>query len=91
MATLDSIRNAARTSVDPVTGLVTQSDVEAVKGTSIQVAEVLTLNPPVAELFDGSQVELTARLVGATAAVGDLVIVLKVARWFIVLGEVEAI
>ena len=91
MATLDSIRAAVKRSIDPVTGVVTESDIEAVKGTSIQVAEVLTLNPPVVELLDGSQIELTARLVGATAAVGDLVIVLKVARWFIVLGEVEAI
>jgi hypothetical protein len=91
MATLDSIRESMKTSIDPITGVSTESDIEAIKGTHIQIAEVLQLNPPIVELLDGSQVELTARLVGATAAIGDLVIVLKVARWFIVLGEVEAI
>jgi len=91
MATLDGIRDALKTSIDPETGVITESDIEAIKGTHIQVAEVIQLSPPVVELLDGSFVEVTARLVGVTVAVGDLVIVLKVARWFIAIGEVEAI
>jgi len=91
MATLDGIRDSLKRSVDPVTGVVTESDIEAIKGTHIQVAEVTQLNPPVVELLDGSSVEVTARLVGMTVSVGDLILVLKVARWFIAVGEVEAI
>lgn len=91
MATLEGIRESMSRSEDPVTGLITETDPANIVGTVIQVAEVKSLNPPLVELLDGSTVEITARVVGQTVAIGDLVLVLKVARWFIAVGEVEAI
>lgn len=91
MATLEGIREKSQRSVDPITGVVTDADETAVKGTIIQVAEVKSLNPPLVELLDGSIVEITGRLVGVTVSVGDLILVTRIARWFITLGEVEAI
>lgn len=90
MPTLDQIRARLSRSVDPVTGAVTETDATAVG--DVTVAEVKQLNPPLVELLDGTVVELTARVVsGYTPTVGDLVLVVKVARWFVAVGEVEAI
>ena len=91
MATLDGIREKTQRSVDPVTGVITESDETAVKGTIVQVAEVKSLNPPLVELLNGEIVEITGRLVGVTVSVGDLILVARIARWFLALGEVEAI
>lgn len=91
MATLESIREKAQISMDPLTSVLTYSDETAVKGTLIQVAEVKSLNPPLAELLNGEIVEITGRAVGMTVLVGDLIIVHRVARWFIAAYKVEAI
>jgi len=91
MATLEGIRGKTQRSTDPITGVITDSDETAVKGTLIQVAEVKSLNPPLAELLNGEIVEITGRAVGLIVSVGDLIVVHKVARWFIAAYKVEAI
>jgi len=88
---LHAMRERVERSVDSETGIVKDMDLSAIQGTTTQVAEVVDLSPPTAELFDGSTIEITGRVVGENMRVGDLVLLIKVARWFILVGKVEGI
>lgn len=91
MNNLRRLRGRMGRSVDPVSRIVVDTDMDAAAARDVQVVEIVGLNPMLAELTDGTTVEVNAGLVnaGMPVAVGDVVLILSFGRWWILVDKVE--
>jgi len=90
MPTIQQIRDSLSREVEP-SGRVRDTDLSRDKRWPVTVGEVVSVNPPTVELLNGRTQRMKWRLAGVTAGVGDIVLMLRLARVLIAIGRVEAI
>ena len=90
MSTLDAVRDAVCYDVDEETGEVRQTSLRESYNLFVTIGEVTSLVPPRVEILNGDVVRVRA-YVGAQPQLGDMVVMLKMMRFWVAIAGVTVV